>query len=70
MAWNSALRVYNLIENSTKSVLDNEFLPPSGSFFTDALPDHGKYWALTDQGQFVAFRPTSDKKFNVSLVQL
>lgn len=70
IAWSSALRVYSLTENSTKSALDHELLPPSGTFFTDALPDHGKYWALTDKGQFVAFRPTQDKTFNVSIVNL
>ena len=57
MAWKTVLRVYNIIDDGTKLILDQQLRPPTGSIFTDAIPDHGKYWALTDQQQFVAFRP-------------
>ena len=68
MAYKSALRIYNLNSRATKSVLDQEFIPPSQSLFTDAIPDHGKYWALTDEGKFVAFRPSADNKYEVDIV--
>ena len=72
MAWNTALRVYNINVNSKNEstvVLDQELLPPTGAMFTDAIPDHGRYWALTDNKQFVAFRP-NNKTYDISIVEL
>lgn len=44
--WNTGLRVYEITSGSTKGTLTMEFLPPGSSQFTDAVPDHGRYWAL------------------------
>jgi hypothetical protein len=67
--WNTALRIYHLTDSATKAVLHAELLPPTGTLFNDALPDHGKYWALAE-GTFVAFRPNEKGELDVSIVEL
>lgn len=57
MAWKTVLRVYNIINDGAKLILDQQLRPPTDSFFTDAIPDYGRYWALTNKQQFIAFRP-------------
>lgn len=69
VTWNAALRVYHLEGNLSKGVLHAHLLPPENSLFTDAIPDHGKYWALAE-GQFVAFRPAGGRDFSVDIVKL
>ncbi len=67
--WNTALRVYEITAKATKGTLTLDLLPPGQTQFTDAVPDHGRYWALAE-GKFVSFRPTSNGQYEVNLVEL
>ena len=58
--WSSILIVYEITDNIGKATMSFELPPPAGTTFTDAMPDHGKYWALAD-GKFMAFRPNQSE---------
>lgn len=44
-----------------------ELLPPNNTTFTDAVPDHSRYWALIE-GYLVAYRPNKAGQIEVSTV--
>ena len=56
VTWNKILIVYEITNKISKATLSFELPPPAGTLFTDAMPDHGNYWAIAD-GKFMAFRP-------------
>ena len=56
--WSKILIVYELTDKASKATLSFELPPPAGTTFSDAIPDHGRYWAIAD-GKFMTFRPNN-----------
>lgn len=46
-----------------------EMFPPNNKTFTDAVPDHNKFWALIE-GSFVGYRPNKAGDMEISIVEL